>query len=53
MAELTKKGEERRVLFFHVPVESDDVAIEKGLEIMIQLIRAVVRSGKMKKLLCQ
>lgn len=49
LAELERKGEDKRVLFFHVPVEADEVSVKKGLEITVELIRAVVVSGLMKK----
>lgn len=51
MAYLTKKEEDRRVVFLHVPVNADDVAVENGIEITIELIRAMVQSDRMKKYL--
>ena len=51
MAYLTHKEEERRVVFLHVPVNADEVAIENGIEITIELIRAMVQSDRMKKYL--
>ncbi|KAG4431005.1 hypothetical protein IFR05_013513 [Cadophora sp. M221] len=51
MAYLTKKEEDRRVLFLHVPVNADAVAVENGIEITIELIRAMVQSDRMKKYL--
>jgi len=51
MAHLTRKEEERRVVFLHVPVNADEVAIENGIEITIELIRAMVQSDRMKKYL--
>lgn len=44
LAELTKRDERKRVLFFHVPVEADDEHVKKGVDIACELIRAVVRS---------
>lgn len=51
LAYLTKKDEDRQVVFLHVPVESDEVAIQTGTEVTIGLIRAIVESGWMKKIL--
>lgn len=51
MAYLEQKEEERRVVFLHVPVNADEVAIENGIEITIELIRAMVQSDRMKKYL--
>ena len=45
--ELWKRDEERRVVFLHVPVESDDVAIARGREVLIELVRALVQSRNM------
>ena len=53
MAHLYKKAEDRRVVFLHVPVESDDAAVKAGIEVTIELIRAIVQSGRMKKLVRQ
>lgn len=53
LAELTKRGEERRVVFLHVPVDSDEKAIETGVDATLELIRAVVQSGRMGKLMRQ
>lgn len=50
LAHLYKKEEERRVLFLHVPVECDDFAVRKGVDITVELIRALIQSDKMKKL---
>lgn len=49
LAHLTKKGDERRVVFLHVPVDSNEAAIKTGVEVTIELIRAVVQSGRLKK----
>jgi len=37
------------VLFFHVPVESDDEHVAKGVDIVCELIRAIVTSDFVKK----
>lgn len=50
LAYLYQKEEERRVVFLHVPVDSDDAAVKTGVDITIELIRALVQSGMMKKL---
>ncbi|TAQ89298.1 hypothetical protein B7494_g2381 [Chlorociboria aeruginascens] len=49
LAHLTKMAEERRVVFLHVPVASDDAAIKSGIEVTLELIRAIIQSGQMKK----
>jgi pyroglutamyl-peptidase len=49
LAELTKRGEEKRVLFLHVPVDSDGAAIERGVDVTVELIRSMVQSSRMKK----
>jgi pyroglutamyl-peptidase len=49
LAYLTKKEEERRVIFLHVPVESDEAAVNTGVEATIELIRALVQSRQVKK----
>jgi pyroglutamyl-peptidase len=50
LAHLWKAGSERRVVFFHVPVESDDAAIARGRDVLIELVKALVQSRKMAKL---
>jgi pyroglutamyl-peptidase len=50
LAHLEKRGEEKRVVFLHVPVASDEAALKTGVEVTIELIRALVQSGRMKKL---
>jgi len=42
LAHLYNKGEERRVLFLHTPVNIDDVSIERGVGVLEELIRAIV-----------
>lgn len=44
LAELIKKGQARRVIFLHVPEETDDATIRKGITATVQLIKAMVRS---------
>jgi hypothetical protein len=34
-------------VFLHVPVESDELSIARGREVLIELIRALVQSRKM------
>lgn len=51
LAQLLRKEEERRVVFLHVPVDSDDAALKTGLQITLELIRALVQSGRMKSVL--
>lgn len=50
LAELTKKKEERRVMFFHVPADCDEEAIQKGVNMTLNLIRALVDSDRVRKL---
>ena len=53
LAQLFRKDEERRVVFLHVPVESNDAAVKAGVEITLELIRALVQSGRMRDALRQ
>lgn len=53
LAHLFRKGEDRRVVFLHLPVESDPVSVEAGVQITLELIRALVQSGRMKEVLRQ
>ncbi|KAI6717251.1 hypothetical protein PZA11_005426 [Diplocarpon coronariae] len=53
LAHLTKEGEDRRVVFLHVPVRADEEAIENGIEVTLELIRAIVQSERMKRFLAQ
>jgi pyroglutamyl-peptidase len=53
LAHLFRKGQERRVVFLHIPVESNDAAVKAGVEITLELIRALVQSGRMKNALRQ
>lgn len=45
LARLWKRHEKRRVVFFHVPVDSDQESLLEGKEVTIALIRALVQSG--------
>lgn len=51
LAYLTSKGQERRVVFLHVPTASDEASVKTGVDITLELIRAVVQSGRMSKVL--
>jgi pyroglutamyl-peptidase len=50
LAYLTKKKEEKRVVFLHVPVETEERHIAMGIEATIELIRAIVQSGQLKNI---
>ena len=50
LAHLEKRGEERRVVFFHVPVDVDEKSIRTGIDAVVELIRAMVQSGRMDSL---
>ncbi|RFU31332.1 hypothetical protein B7463_g5027, partial [Scytalidium lignicola] len=49
LAHLYRKNEDRRVLFLHVPVDNDPASIKVGVEVTIELIRAVVQNLKTKQ----
>lgn len=49
LAYLTKKEEEKRVVFLHVPVESDEATLKTGVEVTLELIRALVQSDQTRK----
>lgn len=49
LAYLTQKEEVKRVVFLHVPTASDEEAVKTGVDITIELIRAMVQSGRMTK----
>jgi len=51
LAYLYKRDEEKRVVFLHVPVNADEAAIQKGVDITTELIRAMVQSGRMRKII--
>jgi hypothetical protein len=38
------------VVFLHVPVDTDDAAMARGREVLIELIRALVQSREMVRL---
>ncbi|KAI6250561.1 Pyroglutamyl-peptidase 1 [Erysiphe necator] len=44
LAELTKRGQPKKVIFLHVPEETDDASISTGINVTIQLIKAIVQS---------
>ncbi|POS87641.1 hypothetical protein EPUL_000261, partial [Erysiphe pulchra] len=44
LAELTKQGKAKRVIFLHVPKETDDATISRGINATVQLIKAIVLS---------
>jgi len=50
LAHLEKHGEEKRVVFFHVPVDVDEESIQIGIDAVVELIRAMVQSGRMKSM---
>jgi len=50
LAYLAKNEEDKRVVFLHVPVHADKAAVETGVSVAIELIRAIVQSGRIKKL---
>jgi pyroglutamyl-peptidase len=37
-------------VFLHVPVDVDERALRTGVDVTVELIRALVQSGRMKKL---
>jgi len=49
LAHLTKKNEERRVVFLHVPVDSTEEAIKTGVAVTVELIRTLVQSERLNK----
>lgn len=51
LAYLTKKNEERRVVFLHVPTASDEASVKTGVDITLELIRAMVQSGRLSKVI--
>jgi pyroglutamyl-peptidase len=49
LAHLWKQGQEKRVVFLHVPGDSDEEAIVRGCDVLIELIKVLVQSqGKLK-----
>ena len=53
LAYLTQKEQEKRVIFLHVPIASDEAAVKTGVDITVELIRAMVHSGRMSEVLNQ
>jgi len=53
LALLSRREEEKRVIFLHVPTASDDVAIRTGVDVTLELIRAIIQSERMRKVLKQ
>ena len=49
LAHLEKAGEEKRVLFLHVPSDSSERSIEIGRELVLQLVRSVVESEMVRR----
>ncbi|KAG9243844.1 hypothetical protein BJ878DRAFT_422704 [Calycina marina] len=50
LAYLERHGQPRRVVFVHVPVNVDEQSIQVGVTAVLELIRAIVQSGRMKDL---
>lgn len=44
LAHLLKAGEERKVVFLHVPADASEGAVATGRELALQLIRSLVES---------
>ena len=49
LAYVERKGEEKRAVFLHVPIDTNEAALNTGVDVTIELIRALVQSGQMKK----
>ncbi|KAK4157804.1 Pyroglutamyl-peptidase 1 [Chaetomidium leptoderma] len=49
LAHLYKAGEERKVLFLHVPSDASERSIEVGRELVLQLVRAMVESEMVQR----
>ena len=49
LAHLEKRGEEKRVLFLHVPSDASERSIEIGRELVLQLVRSVVESEMVRR----
>ncbi|KAL8387830.1 hypothetical protein RB595_009643 [Gaeumannomyces hyphopodioides] len=49
LAHLYRSGEYRRVVFLHVPADLSEDALERGLDLTIQLIRSLVESEAVRK----
>ncbi|KAH9437843.1 hypothetical protein MCOR02_001489 [Pyricularia oryzae] len=46
LAHLHRKGDHRRVVFLHVPVDVTDEALRKGVDLTLQLIRSALESER-------
>ncbi|TLD13825.1 uncharacterized protein PgNI_04828 [Pyricularia grisea] len=46
LAHLYRKGDHRRVVFLHVPVDVTDEALRKGVDLTLQLIRSALESER-------
>lgn len=51
LAHLYRNGKERKVVFLHIPVNSDDASVKTGIEVTLELIRAIVQCSRVKKAL--
>ncbi|KAI0404925.1 hypothetical protein F4802DRAFT_205361 [Xylaria palmicola] len=49
LAHLWKQQRPRKVVFFHVPLHSDTKSLERGVELVLTLIRSIVESELEKK----
>jgi pyrrolidone-carboxylate peptidase len=49
LAHLYQAGEERRVLFLHVPSDASEHSINVGRELVLQLVRSVVESEMVRR----
>lgn len=38
------------MVFLHVPVNADEAAVKTGVDVAIELIRSIIQSDKMKKM---
>ncbi|TQS38654.1 hypothetical protein Golomagni_00837 [Golovinomyces magnicellulatus] len=44
LAELARRSKPKKVVFLHVPEETDETSVKMGVEITVQLIKAIVQS---------
>jgi len=49
LAHLYKAGEERKVLFLHVPSDASEHSVAIGRELVLQLVRSVVESEMVRR----
>ncbi|KAL2136295.1 hypothetical protein VTI74DRAFT_4530 [Chaetomium olivicolor] len=49
LAHLYKAGQERKVLFLHVPSDASEYSVNTGRELLLQLVRSVVESEVARK----